>query len=685
MKHFLLTLFCLTTMLFSANAESYTHTFKSGELTTTGGNVTLSDIGWAATSSTHIGWNNDKGIQVGSKSSVNPTYTLSTSDFAGSTIRSITVNTSIAANGDAKLTIKVGNKTSEAFTLQTTDAAYTFDCDDTTGDISINWEATARAYYIKSITIDYAPPADMVAVATPEFKTPIGVYADKVTVTAETADQTAELIYTLDGTEPSYEDYVNSTGTTKSSRSWAMYFDLTTTTTIKVMAVIVDGDAVYKSDVVEETYIVSPTTPYVKASEITSGKKYALVAADSAATIFYENKGYGYLPTKTIATPNDRYIETVECAGFTFTSTDGGYTIQDEQGRYLYCTGTYTSFNFSADKPANGAVWSVNVDNDGYIVISSNGNTIYYSTQYMTFGCYPADKVTSEHLLPKLYMQRSYPTYTVTPATGATFEKLETITVICDEGIAAVNSLKIEAEGYEISTTFNVTQTDSKTLTLTATTPLTTTNNTDLSINIVAGDIILNPEGMKMSLPVPTKYGVRTMVKYHLVGDAPAATILEVTPVPESTVEELSSIVFTFSYYVNKTENEELQPVLYCEGKEDSQYAVEYSTKPEDGVTSMYQAAIKITEPIRENGTYILEVPEGYFVDANDKSVAGGKYKFYVKNDDTGIEEIIPDSNNCWNVYNAQGINILQTDDATKINSLPKGLYIINGEKIFIK
>ncbi|MBR3908073.1 MAG: chitobiase/beta-hexosaminidase C-terminal domain-containing protein, partial [Bacteroidaceae bacterium] len=257
MKKFLLSLFCLIFMAATVSAETYTHTFENGELTTEGGTVTLSDIEWTASSSTYVGWNAEKGIQIGKKGTVNPTYQLSTSAFAGCTIRSITVNSSIASNGDAKLTISVGNQTSEAYTLTTSDAAYTFDCEDTTGDISINWSATDRAYYVKSITIEYTPAAGTVIVPTPEFKTPAVVYADKVQVTAETTDQSAVLYYTLDGTEPSYEDYVNETGSTKCSKYWVMYFDLTKTTTIKVIAVKVDGDAVFKSGVAEQTYIVS--------------------------------------------------------------------------------------------------------------------------------------------------------------------------------------------------------------------------------------------------------------------------------------------------------------------------------------------------------------------------------------------------------------------------------------------
>ena len=681
MKKFLLSLFCLIFMAATVSAETYTHTFKSGELTTEGGTVTLSDIEWTASSSTYVDWNAEKGIQIGKKQTVNPTYQLSTSAFAGCTIRSITVNSSIAANGDAKLTISAGSQTSEAYTLTTSDAAYTFDCEDTTGDISINWSATDRAYYVKSITIEYTPAAGTVIVPTPEFKTPAVVYADKVQVTAETTDQSAVLYYTLDGTEPSYEDYVNETGSTKCSKYWVMYFDLTKTTTIKVIAVKTDGDAVFKSAVAEKTYIVSRTMPYVPASSIASGNKYAIVAADSAATFFYEEKAYGYLPTKTATDVNGKYTETVECAGFTFTAAEGGYTIQDELGRYVYHTGTYTSFNYAAEKPAAGAVWSVSIDTDGNATIACDGYTIYYSTKYHTYGCYPADKVTEEHVLPKLYMQREYPTYTVSPVAGSTFDRLETITVTCEEGIAATDDLKIEAEGIE--TTFTVTQTDSKTLTFTAAEPLTTYNNMELNINITAGDIMLNPAGMNMPIPVPAKYGVRTIAKYALTGNAPAAKIEEVSPANGSTVEELSHFVFTFSYYAGASDDESLQPRLYAEGKEWT-YALEKTIVNSDGSNiGMMQAALKTTEPLKGNGTYILEIPTGYYTDANGRAIEGITLKYIVKNDSgeiASIEDIIANDGNGVTIFTVDGVKIPEGK-----KGLEKGIYIVNGKKIFIK
>lgn len=682
MKKFLLSLFSILTVLATANAETYTHTFKNGELTTEGGTVVLSDIEWSATSSTYIGWSAQKGIQIGSKETVNPTYQLSTKALAGCKITSVTVNSSIAASSDAKLTISVGDKTSEVFTLGTSNAAYTFNCEDATGDIKISWTATQRAYYVKSITIEYTPDAGSVIVPAPEFKTPAVVYADKVQVTAETTDQSAVLYYTLDGTDPSYEDYVNDTGSTKCSKYWVMYFDLTKTTTIKVIAVKVDGDAAFKSAIAEQTYIVSRTMPYTPANEITSGNRYAIVAADSAATYFYGEKAYGYLPTKTATDVNGKYIETVECAGFTFTAVDGGYTIQDELGRYVYHSGTYTNFNYAAEKPAEGAVWSVDI-NDGNATIACDGYTIHYSTEHKTYGCYPADKVTENHVLPKLYMQREYPTYTIAPANGSTFDKFESITVTCEEGIAATDDLMIAAEGF--NTTFTVKQTDSKTLTFTAAEPLTTYNNRELNINITTGDIILNPDAMEMPIPVPTKYGVRTIAKYNLTGNAPAAVIEEISPVNGSTVEALSYILFKFSYYPSASEDEALAPKLHAEGS-DELIAVEFTTMKEDGTghVGQMEAALKVVEPITANGTYILEVPTGYFRDANSKDIEGVTLKYIVENE-TAIEDIIAEGENGWTVYNTAGIKVLETTEADRLEQLPDGIYIINGKKALVK
>lgn len=687
MKKFLLSLFCLIFMAATAGAETYTHTFAKNELTTNGGTVTLSDIEWNATEATAIEWNATKGIQIGSKNNPCTSYTLSTSGFTGCTIRSITVNSSIAASGDATVAITVGGQTSEAYSLKTTDAAYTFDCDDTSGDITIKWTASERAYYVKSITIEYTPDAGSVDVPAPIFKTPAVVYADKVEkVTVETADQTAVLYYTTDGTDPVYEDFINETGTTKCSKYYVMYFDLTETTTIKAMAVKTDGDAVFKSEIAEQTYIVSRTMPYIPATNITSGNRYAIIAADSAATLYYNEGEYGYLPTKTATDANGKYSETVECAGFTFTAIAGGYTIQDEFDRYICHKGTDTGFYFAAEKPEAGAVWSVAVNAEGVATIACEGYTIHYSTENNTYGCYQAADVTGEHLLPRLYMQREYPTYTITPESGSSLEVLDGITVTCPEGISA-KDLIVTAEGYEVNIDMTCTQIDQNTLLLSSASPLTTRNNTNLQINIT-GDIMLNPSGMEMALPVKNKYGVRTLVSYTILGDAPAATITEVSPAHNAVVEELSYFIFTFSYFASHSDDASLQPRLYADGKEWT-YALERTTEKADGtMIEMQQAALKTTEPLLGNGTYFLEIPTGYFTDGNGKIIEGMTLKYTVKNDSgliAGIEDVVTEGTGHWLVYNIAGTKVLETTEATSLTTLKPGIYIVNGKKVVIK
>ena len=675
MKKVLLSLFCLLALAGTVSAETYKHTFSEGELSANGGTAILSDIEWSYTSATSIGWdeNNGKGIQIGSSKSPNASYSLSSSAFAGCTIKSVTVESSTANGGDAKLTIAVGNQQSETFSLGTSNAPYTFDCEDTEGDISISWAATTKAYYLCSITVEYIPAAGTVNIPAPVFTTAVGIYADKVSVIAETEDHDAAIYYTIDGTTPSYEDYSNSTGSTKSSRTWQLYETLTTTTTIKAMAVRTDEDGnAYKSEITEATYIVSPTKPYVPATAITSGNAYALLANDSIATPITDGSN-GYLGGKKV-TKQEKYIESTAYNGFTFTATNGGYTIQDAEGRYMYTKEQDNNFYFDSNKPAQGAVWSVSVGSDGTATISNgNGKTICYSIEDDHYACCNDEQITGNNVLPKLYMLREYPTVTISPATNSTLQVLETITVTCEEGIKA-KSLKVTADGIS-GVKFTVKQKDTNTLEIKANKQITTTDNVTIKINIT-GDIMLNPNGMNMALPITKRYGVRTLATYTLTGDAPAGEIIEVSPANNATVEKLSYILFTFNSIPNKTEDTAIAPRLYAQGSSEL-IPVEYTTHKE-GSTSAFvefeQAALVVTEPVTAKGTYILEIPDGYFVDKNGKEIKGITLKYTVENDGTGIDEITTDATNA--AYDLMG---------RKVENPTRGIYIVNGKKTFIK
>ena len=684
MKKFLLSIFTIFCILATVNAETYTHTFKSGELTTAGGTVTLSDIEWNASTATHIGWNSTKGIQIGSSTNMNPSYTLSTSGFASYKIKSVTVNSSTASNSDATFTITIGNQ-SEEFKPNTTATGYTFDCDDTTGDITIIWTtSTKKAYYVKSITVEYELPTDMVNVETPTFKTPEGVYENKITVTAETADQTLVLYYTLDGTDPSYEDFQSETGTTKCSKYYVMYPELTESATIKVMAVKVDGETVYKSDIVEAKYIVSPTKPYVPASAIASGNRYAFVANDSVADFLFGATN-GNLQSRKISGKYDKYIETVEYNAFTFTSTNGGYTIQDAEDRYMYLEGNDGKVSFAAEKPAAGAVWSVSIEN-GQATIKNGNSTIYYSVDNDIFGCY-AEK-TDDMVLPSVYMVREYPKATITPEDGSYVQGLKEFTITCDEGIAVSSDFSLKAQSgqredrtYEIDKTYTCTQVDANTLKFTIDEELVSVDNVNIDL-IITGDIILNPEGMNYKHPIKGRW-TRSICSYTHVGSAAAAVITAVEPADGSKVESLSYILFTFSNIATTVDTS--KEAKLCKEGSDEAIPFSFTNLKEDGsYVEQNQGALLLDTPVVKNGTYILEIADGYFVDRNSKEMKGITLKYVVENS-TGIEEIIANGENGWTVYSTSGIKVLETMDASKVSALPAGIYIVNGIKTVIK
>lgn len=691
MRRILLLLSVLITAVFAVNAEEYNHTFKNGELAVKGGAVTLSDTLWTSTDANSLGWNNTKGIQIGSKSAACTSYTLKTSAFDGFLIRNVTVYSSVASSGDAKVTIKVGNSTSEEYALTTTNAGYTFNSN-CMGDIEISWNATQRAYYVQKIVVDYILPASMVDVEEPTFKTPIGIYQDKIKrVTVETEDQSLVLYYTMDGTDPNYEDFIaDKEGcTTATSKTYAMYFEdelaLTTTTTIKVLAVKTDGEEVYKSDIVEATYIVSPTKPYVLANETTDKERYAFFANDSISEALHTTVADGYLQGRKI-NKHDKYIDAVEYSGFIFTATDGGYTIQDETGRYMYANSNGNTFGFAKEKPATGAVWAVTFNKDN-ATIKNGDRTVYYSKTNDTFGCYTASEVTSDMILPSIFMLREYPQAIITPGTNSTVKDLNEITITCNEGIRAAEGTVllsyIEETGYK-AITFTCSQTDDNTLVFKSNEPVSTIDNVNLHINL-NGKIYLNPDGIDMEMPVGIGYYKNAVAEYKLEGNAPAATITDIKPADGEVIEHIGYFLFTFDKVTGWSEDTTKIARLHLEGSEEL-IPLTFTTMQEGSTSPVQQmqGALTTESPIYTNGTYILEIPDGYFSDRNGRAVKGVTLRYIVKNE-TGIEEIIAEGEKHWVVYNLTGIKVLDTDNAELLKGLQRGIYIINGKKWIIE
>lgn len=272
MKKFLLSLATvLCAGAFASAADvTYNHTFASGELKTTAGDVTLSDVSWTSTAATYAGWDATKGIQLGSKNKPTKSYSLSTSGFTGNTIKSITVNSSIASGGDATLTVSVGGtNVINAQTLTTTATDYSAENLNVTGDVAISWTCTTKAFYIKSISITYATAQGVVVVTAPTFTPEGGKYTEAQTVTLK-ADDGCTIYYTIDGTTPSDE-----------STKYTDPIQVDKTTTIK--AVAIDGDD-NKSSIVSATYTIVETYPGAE-GDGTEANPYNAAGAYNAALL----------------------------------------------------------------------------------------------------------------------------------------------------------------------------------------------------------------------------------------------------------------------------------------------------------------------------------------------------------------------------------------------------------------
>ncbi len=124
---------------------------------------------------------------------------------------------------------------------------------------------------------------------------------------------------------------------------------------------------------------------------------YIIASGNLAMTGLAADKNYGYPGAHEIG------IAAGAASGFakndiiTITNVTGGITLQDSQGRYLYMTGSYNSFNVSAELPEAGHIWSITKNEDGtYVLVNLAMNkTLAYSTQYTSYGAY--SPLTDDH------------------------------------------------------------------------------------------------------------------------------------------------------------------------------------------------------------------------------------------------------------------------------------------------
>ena len=123
-------------------------------------------------------------------------------------------------------------------------------------------------------------------------------------------------------------------------------------------------------------------------AEIEDGT-YVIVFDGKTFKALDEAVGFGYAPYTEVTVADGVVSGYTNADIITITNVEGGFTMQDIYGRYIYMKGTYNSFNVSEELPAEGHIWQAYTAEGGVTVMNVlKGKTIAFSSQYSSWGSY---------------------------------------------------------------------------------------------------------------------------------------------------------------------------------------------------------------------------------------------------------------------------------------------------------
>lgn len=279
---FTICLLCLVGGVNVMAQETYSYTFKSGDLKeTTPKTYTFDKVEWNVSGKiAYIGWDatKGKGIQLAAKKKNATDVTFSTTNISG-TITSVKVNSSVATDGEAIISVKVGG-TSWGTQTNTATTATSFDFTGTgNGEISIELKNQAKkALYIKSITVEYTTgnviSAPTITPTSQEFSKPFTATISPV--------EGATIYYTIDGSDPR-------TSTTRLEYTTGVEIPATTTT---LKACAVKGEATSSVSSATYTFVhIYENIADLKAVAV-SGEKYYINFKNAVVTYTNRNNAF---------------------------------------------------------------------------------------------------------------------------------------------------------------------------------------------------------------------------------------------------------------------------------------------------------------------------------------------------------------------------------------------------------
>lgn len=630
---------CLLCLVGGVNvmADTYTYTFKKGDLTTTTPeDYTFNGVKWNVTGKLYQAtYTSNKGILITKKNN-QTNLTFSTSDIPG-TITSVIVKGCTGGKNPITISVKVGDSDwgSQNF-VNTTVSPCTFN-NNGVGKISVNIQnaETGKSYYLNSLEIKYTTEN---VISAPTITPTSQEFSEPFTATISPVEG-ATIYYTIDGSDPR-------TSTTRLEYTKGVKIPAATTT---LKACAVKGEA---------TSLVSSAT-------------YTFVP-------IYKN----IADLKAVAVDGEKYYINFKNAVVTYTNRNNAF-VEDNSGAAIHI---YQSHSLKAGNLLNGTtsvVYSVYLGDNQIkdidftkLTITEGANIPVTEVDIKTLNAnieqYESKRIRVKKAL--VAIEGAFDT-----EKQATLKQGENSIVLYKKGTANMNDVVkndaiIDVIGYPLVHKTSTATTNELTIwagdDAVASTDKFTITPAQYG-TYYTEDAFVMPEGVT-GYTITDKNGesltLNAAYPANEVVPAKTALLLKATEKPATNQE------FTYTI-VNSDEVAPTNNLLHG--------SVEATETQVEGATAYYKLAQDEEEGI---GFYWAKENGGAFTNGANKAYLAVKdyfsqmRGFSFESMTTGINNVVANTNNSKNaaIYDLNG---------RRVNSLnaAKGVYIVNGKKVIVK
>lgn len=230
------------------------------------------------------------------------------------------------------------------------------------------------------------------------------------------------------------------------------------------------AEALPEQYIAPELFAAQEDGSYAKVTSFASEGKYIILANASDGyhswgKIANSSKSYGYFASDPI-TVTDGVVAASDAEAIAITiaatSVDGQYTIANADGKYVYMTGTYNSYNIDATLPedlSDGTyLWTLTFDDSNLVLTNVYSSKVaWYDSSYKSYGSYQLNLTSylDETLLSTTFPDGFYTNDILLPEGSTYVWKCQTKYGATASGY--VNSASKDAESWLVSSEIDLT------------------------------------------------------------------------------------------------------------------------------------------------------------------------------------------------------------------------------------